>query len=174
MQLAITALGNNPTHFINKILDAVSSCDCHVLTLKSSCLEQTTACYLLVNGNWNQIAKLESALDTLQVHLKIKIHSLRPNSTVKRPDSIPYFLESISVSPQNIIENISSFLLDREIVIEEINARCYQSCHTQTQVFSVKFILSIPIKLKIRTLRDDLHNFSDKLNIDTLFDPINH
>ena len=172
MQLAITALGNNPTNFIYKILDAVSSCNCNVLTLKSSCLDQTTACYLLVNGNWNQIAKLESALDSLQVLLKINIHSLRPDNTLKKPESTPYFLESISVSPNRIIENMSSFLLDREIVIEEINARCYQPCYTQTQVFSVKFILSIPIKLKIRTLRNDLNEFSDTLNIDTLFDPI--
>ncbi|MCK5830085.1 MAG: transcriptional regulator [Methylococcales bacterium] len=173
MQLAITALGNNPTNFINKILDTVSSCDCQVLTLKSSCLNQAVACYLLVNGNWNQIAKLESTLTNLQILLNINIHSLRPDSTPKRSESIPYFLESISASPNNVIENMSSFLYERDVYIEDINARFFQASYNQTKVFSVKFILSIPIKLKIRSLREDLQDFSFKFNIDILFNPIN-
>lgn len=174
LQLAITALGNNPTNFIKNILDTVANCDCAILTLKSSCLGETTASYLLVNGNWNQIAKLESSLDNLQTLLKINIYSLRPGKSPKRSESIPYFLESIAASPNNIVENMSSFLIEREVIIEEINARCYQPSYTLTlaQVFSVNFILSIPTNLNIRTLREDLQDLSDQLNIDTLFNPI--
>lgn len=174
LKLAITALGNNPTNFIKQILDTVSSCDCSLLSLNSSDLDEITACYLLVIGNWNQIAKLESSLDNLQTLLSINIHLLRPEKSSKKPESIPYFLEIIAPSPGNIIENMSSFLQDREIIIEEINAKCYQPSCAQTlaHIFSVKLILSIPTNLNIRALREDLHDFSDQLNIDILFNPI--
>ena len=79
MQITITALGNQSTHFISEILAAVSSCNCDVVELRLSHLAQSTASYLLIDGNWNHIAKLETILDSLQKRLEIQIHTLKVN-----------------------------------------------------------------------------------------------
>lgn len=172
MQLTISALGNQSTHFIAEVLAAISSCECNVLELRSSRLTHVTAAYLLVDGNWNHIAKLESILESLQKRLEINIHTLRPETSHIENEGIPYTLETISLDRNNVIENITSFLFDREIIIEEINASCYQAPYIQTPIFSTKFILLIPPEVRLFALREEFLDFCDNLNIDAIIEPI--
>lgn len=172
MQLALVVLGKRSTHFIVEILAAISSCSCHVVELRSSQLAQTTAAYLLIDGDWNHIAKLESILDGLQKRLEINIHMLRPESNPVDCKSIPYTLETISLNRGDIIESITRFMLGRDIDIEEISASCYQAPYIQNPVFSTKFILLIPHAVKLLALREEFLDFCDHLNIDAIIEPI--
>lgn len=172
MQLAITALGNHKINFIAEILPAVRDCKCNILEIRSSRLAQSTAAYLLISGNWNQIAKLESTLDIIQNRLDIQIHSLRPEQKDKPKECIPYSLETISLDRDNVTESITSFLFDREIDIEEISGSCYQAPYIQTSVFSTKFVILIPPQLHLLTLREEFMDFCDQLNIDAILEPI--
>ncbi|MEY3808131.1 MAG: hypothetical protein RI893_1107 [Pseudomonadota bacterium] len=172
MQLAITALGNYQIKFIAEILPAVRDCKCNVLEIRSSRLAQSTAVYLLISGNWNQIAKFESTLDIIQRRLDIKIHTLRPEQKDKPKECIPYSLETISLDRDNVTESITTFLFDREIDIEEITGSCYQAPYIQTSVFSTKFIVLIPPHVHLLSLREEFMDFCDHLNIDAILEPI--
>ncbi|KAF3978482.1 MAG: transcriptional regulator [Methylococcales symbiont of Iophon sp. n. MRB-2018] len=172
MQLTIVALGNKTTHFIVEILAAVSSCSCHVIELRSSHLTQTIASYLLIEGEWNHIAKLESILGTLQKKLEITIKTLRAEGNSALSGGIPYLLETISVDRNDIIKSITCFLLERDVGIEEINASCYQAPYIQTPIFSTKFILLIPPEVRLIALREEFLDFCDQLNIDAIIEPI--
>ncbi|MGZ8193250.1 MAG: ACT domain-containing protein, partial [Methylobacter sp.] len=70
MQITITALGNIQTNFIAEILPAIRDCKCTILEIRLSRLAQSTAAYLLIQGNWNQVAKLENTLDSIQKRLE--------------------------------------------------------------------------------------------------------
>ena len=172
MQLTISALGNQSAHFIAEIIAAVTSCESKVLELRTSRLAQVTATYMLVEGNWNHIAKLESILEGLQKRLEINIQTLRTESHHKESEGIPYSLETISLDRDNVIEDITSFLFDREISIEEINASSYQAPYIQTPIFSTKFILCIPPEVRLLALREEFLDFCDNLNIDAIIEPI--
>ncbi len=172
MQLTISALGNKSTHFIAEIIAAVSSCESNVLELRSSRLAQVTATYMLVEGNWNHIAKLESILEGLQKRLEINIQTLRTESHHKENEGIPYSLETISLDRDNVLEDITSFLFDHEISIEEINASCYQAPYIQTPIFSTKFILFIPPEVQLLAFREEFLDFCASLNIDAIIEPI--
>jgi len=172
MQLTVTALGNKSIHFLSEILAAVSSCKCSVQEIRSSNLAQTTASYLLIDGNWNHIAKLETLLDNIQKRLEIKIHTLRPDTTPKKIEAIPYSLETISIDRSNVIEDITCFLTERHIHIEEINASSYQAPYIQTAIFSTKFIVLIPSEVRLLLLREEFLDFCDNQNIDAIIEPI--
>ena len=174
MQLAITVLGNNQINFIAEILPAVRDCNCNILEIRSSHLGQSVAAYLLIQGNWNQIAKFENTLDNIQKRLEIKIHTLRPDQKDKEngKDCIPYSLETISLDRDSVIESITSFLFDREITIEEITGSSYQAPYIQSSVFSTKFIILIPPQLHLLSLREEFLDFCDHLNIDAVLEPI--
>ncbi len=172
MQLTITALGYQSSQFISEILAAISCCECEVVELRSSHLAQSTAAYFLVDGNWNHIAKLESILDSLQKNLETQISTLRPEINLEEPNGIPYSLETISLDHNNIIENITSFLFDHDISIEEINASCYQAPYIQSTIFSTKFILLIPSEVRLLALREEFLDFCDNLNVDAIIEPI--
>jgi glycine cleavage system transcriptional repressor len=172
MQLALTVLGTHQTNFIAEILPAVRECKCNIIEIRSSRLAQSAAAYLLIQGNWNQIAKLESTLDTLQKRLEIKIHTLRPDQKDKSKDYVPYSLETISLDREHVIESITSFLFDREVDIEEITGSSYQAPYIHTAVFSTKFIILIPPQLHLLSLREEFLDFCDQLNIDAILEPI--
>ncbi len=172
MQLTISALEKRSTHFISNILMTISSCKCNILEIRTSNLAQTTASYLLIEGNWNQIAKLETSLDALKKNLKIQILSLRTETPVKDFEGIPYSLETVSLDHSSVLQDITAFLLERKICIEDISASSYQSHYVQTPIFSTKFILLIPPTTQLLALREELLEFCDKLNIDTIIEPI--
>jgi glycine cleavage system transcriptional repressor len=172
MQLAISALGNNQTNFISEILSAIRDCNCNIIEIRSSRLAQTYAIYLLVQGNWNQVAKLENTLESLQKRLAIKIQTLRPETKEKIKDYLPYSLETISLDRDNIIEAISAFLFEREIDIEEVTGSSYQAPYIQSSVFSTKFVILVPPQLQLLTLREEFLDFCDQLNIDAILEPV--
>ncbi|MGZ8902390.1 MAG: glycine cleavage system protein R [Methylobacter sp.] len=176
MQLAITVLGNNQINFIAEILPVVRDCNCNILEIRSSHLGQSAAAYLLIQGNWNQIAKFENTLDNIQKRLEIKIHTLRPDQKDKDKDKgkdcVPYSLETISLDKNSVIESITSFLFDRDIDIEEITGSSYQAPYIQTSVFSTKFIILIPPQLHLLSLREEFLDFCDQSNIDAILEPI--
>jgi glycine cleavage system transcriptional repressor len=172
MQLAITVLGTHQHNFIAEILPAIRDCKCNIVEIRSSRLSQVTAAYLLIQGNWNHIAKLENTLDTIQKRLEIQIQTLRPEQKDKASDCIPYSLETLSLDRDSVIESVSTFLLDRDIGIEEITGNCYQAPYIQTSVLSTKFIVSIPPHLQLLSLREEFLDFCDQLNIDAILEPI--
>lgn len=172
MQLTITALGKHQTHYIAEILPAIRECQCTVIDIRASRLGQATATCLLIQGNWNQIAKVESLLDQLQKRLEVKICVLRTEARDKSKEYVPYTLETISLDKENITESITSFLLDRNIDIEEISGSSYQAPYGQATVFSSKFIILVPPKLHLLSLREEFLDFCDHLNIDAILEPI--
>jgi glycine cleavage system transcriptional repressor len=174
MQLAITVLGNTQSQFIAEILPAVRDCNCNILEIRSSHLGQSVAAYLLIQGNWNQIAKIENTLDNIEKRLEIKIHTLRPEQKDKHKDKecVPYSLETISLDKNSVTESITSFLFDRNIDIEEITGSSYQAPYIQTSVFSTKFVILIPPQVHLLSLREEFLDFCDQLNIDAILEPI--
>lgn len=172
MQLAITVLGPNKSCFIGEILSAIRDCKCSVVEIRYSRLEQTDAAYLLIQGNWNQIAKIENVLETVEKRLDIKIHQLRPEHQHKEKDFLPYSLETLSVDRDNIIESVSSFLGAHGIEIEELSGSSYQAAYISTSVFTTKFIVLIPPEVRLLSLREEFLDFCDQLNIDAILEPI--
>ncbi len=174
MQLAITILGNNQINFIGEILPVVRDCNCTILEIRSSNFGHSSAGYLLIQGNWNQIAKLENTLDKLQKRLEIQIVTLRPDQKEKdkNKDCIPYSLETISLDKDSVVESITSFLLDRDINIDEITGSSYQAPYIQSSVFSTKFVILVPPLLPLLGLREEFLDFCDQLNIDAILEPI--
>jgi len=172
MQLTISALGNKSPNFVAEILAIISSCNCTVLNLKSSNLAQSTASYLLIDGNWNHIAKVESLLESLQKRLEIQINTLRPEQSAHKPSYIPYSLETVSIDRHNVIEDITNFFYEREVCIDEINASSYPAPYVETSIFSTKFILLVPPQVRLLMLREEFLDFCDTLNIDAIIEPI--
>ncbi len=172
MQLAITALSKNTTKYLSDILTAIGTCDCSIIELKTSLFSQASACYLLTEGNWNQIAKLETVLDHLKDRLDILIQTMRPEKTKTGRDGTPYTLETISLYRNDIIQDLATFLLSRNVYIEEICASRYQAPYFSNPIFSTKFIISIPADVRILSLREEFLDFCDNLNLDAILEPI--
>ena len=173
MQLVISVLGSNQVNFIAELLPAISDCKCSLLEIRCSQLAQrVTAVYVLVQGNWNQIAKLESVLEVLQRRMEIKIHTMRPEQKEKNREFLPYTLETMSLTTHNIMESVTTFLLDREIEIEEMVGSSYPAPYVHTPVFSCKCVILIPPHLNLFALREEFLDLCDQVNIYAILEPL--
>ena len=172
MQLALTVLGNTHSAIIAEILPLISDCSCNIIELRYTHLSKSHAAYFLIEGNWNQIAKLENLLENSEKKLHCKFQSLRQETLVNFDSYMPYSLEAISSDHSDLVRSISDFLLERQIVITEANGSQYQTSYVQTAVFSLKYTLLIPSDLRLLTLREEFLDFCDQLNIDAILEPI--
>ncbi|MBS4051502.1 MAG: transcriptional regulator [Methylomonas sp.] len=176
MQLAITVLGNKTDGLITEILSAVSACQCSVLELRTSNLTDITSIYGLIDGNWNHIAKLEGLLEGLRQRFQVQISLLRPQENLTEPlnppEGVPYTMETISMEKKDLLYDITSFLVDRGIFIDEISASLHPSMLFSNPVFSTRFTLLVPPNVRILSLREEFLDFCDSLNIDAILEPI--
>ncbi|WAR46384.1 glycine cleavage system protein R [Methylomonas rapida] len=175
MQLAITVLGSRTDTFVAELLSAINSCQCSVLELRTSNLTEITAVYVLLDGNWNHVAKLEGLLDILRNRFQMQISLLRPEELAVAQDvqeGVPYTLETISMEKKDLLYAVTSFLLDRGVVIDEISANLHPALMFSNQIFSTRFTLLVPPNVRILSLREEFLDFCDGLNIDAILEPI--
>jgi glycine cleavage system transcriptional repressor len=172
MQLAITLLGLRSKKFINEILISINECQCVILEISCTQLNQATAAYILIEGNWNHIAKFENFLETIQNRLEIQTHSLRIDKTEKNISGMPYSLEIVTLDQDNIIQTMVSFLTQNDISIQEFTASRYQASYNQNLILSAKFVVIIPKESALLSIREQFLDFCDQLNIDAVLEPI--
>jgi glycine cleavage system transcriptional repressor len=173
MQLAITVLGKRSTFFMSDVVTAITTCKCNILELSASSFSHATlAGYLLVEGSWHCVAKLENLLDNLEKRLNVQIQILHTESQQPSQDYIPYRLETITIDQEGIIQDILTFLIARHIVIAEIKSSCYPAPYTQTRLLSTTFVIFIPLAIQILSFREEVLAFCDTSNIDAIFEPI--
>lgn len=172
MQLAITALGTKTSLYLSEILATISSCKCQVVELRCTQMADASAAYVLIEGNWNHVAKLENVFESLQTKLGIHIHSIRPESDKASIEYLPYSLETMSLYRNDTIQDIIAFLSNRNIHIEEISATRYIAHYSKSAVFSTRFIVSVPPEMRLLALREEFLDFCDNLNLDAILEPV--
>jgi glycine cleavage system transcriptional repressor len=173
MRLAITTICQHSNKFLPDLISAVSNCDCQIVEFRTSQLSNVPACYLLAEGEWNHIAKLETFLDHLQQHPGIDIQTSRPPKT-QAVEGLAYVLETLSLYRGDILQDLIKFIQSRNIHIEEASSFCQQSAFTKSQMLIIKLTIIIPPEVRILSLRDELLEFCNNINLDAIFEPVKH
>jgi len=172
MRLAVTLLGKQTGGFIVDILSAINTCQCSVQEMRSANLTQLLSIYLLIEGNWNHIAKLESMLESLKNRYELQISIIRPEMSPPVLQGLPYLLELISSDNKDVLFAVSDFLHARGIQIEEVTASRHPAPFFNGMMFSSKFLLLVPENISVLVLREEFMDFCDSLNVDSILEPI--
>ncbi len=171
MQLAITVLNDNPFGAIPELIFSTTAAGCRMVDLKSSRFGDLHCAYLLVEGNWNQLAKYESTLHATEKKFSAKIHSHRIEKPRVIEQSMPYIVEVIGLESNDILQKIMAFFNQRNVEIEEISGRRYPAPYLDAQLFSARFVIAIPNNVSMFMLRDDIMYICDQINADIIFEP---
>jgi len=175
MQLAITVLGDKTEDVIAELLSAINVCRCTILDFCASNLTEITSVFVLIDGNWNHIAKLESLLEALSTRFQVQVTLFRPSEAkdvASVQEGVPYTLETISTENKDLLLAVTSFLLERGVLINEIDANLHPAVLFNNQIFSTRFTLLVPPDVRILSLREEFLDFCDSMNIDAILEPI--
>ncbi|HHC72674.1 MAG TPA: glycine cleavage system protein R [Thiotrichales bacterium] len=171
-QLVITAVGSDHPGIVNELSRIIVDCGCNIEESRMSVLGGEFTAMLLVSGNWNTIAKLESALKGAEQRLEMHIFSKATEEKAPRPDVVPYAADVVALDHPGIVHSLASFFSARNINIEELVTSSYKAAHTGTPMFSVHMEVGVPARLSIAELRDAFMDFCDQLNLDAVLEPI--
>lgn len=171
-QLVLSALGEDKPGMIDELSRCVLSSGCNISDSRMTVLGGDFAILLLVDGNWNTIAKLEGQIASLEQRLGLSITARRTERKATRRDLLPYGVDVVSMDQPGIVYNLASFFSKRQISIQEMATSSYAAAHTGTPMFSVHLTIDIPASQQISALRDEFMDFCDQLNLDAVMEPV--
>lgn len=170
--LVITAVGQDRPGIVKSLTHTVTEHKCNIEDSRMSILGGEFAIILLISGNWNTIAKLETLLPRLGETLGLQISTKQTEARQTQPKMRSYLIEALSVDHPGIVHQVAEFFSNRSINIDGLSSNSYNAAHTGTPMFSLNLTINIPSEVAIAELREDFLDFCDDLNMDGIMEPI--
>ena len=174
MQLAITVLGEQRPDLIVELTRAIKDAKCTIQESRMTELGLEFAGHLLAEGNWNHIARLENALESLGNRFGLKIHMLRAQEreAPSEDNFLPYAVDIYATDQINNIHDLSAFFAARSIDILDLSTSRYPAPFTGSPLFLAHLMVKIPAGMRIVSLRDEFLDFCDQMNLDAILEPV--
>jgi glycine cleavage system transcriptional repressor len=170
--LVISALGGDRSGIVDQLSRIILDNGCSIVDSRMTVLGGEFAILLMIEGNWNTLAKLEGTLPGIEQQLGLTIIAKRTTERPSGPDLLPYGVEVVSLDHPGIIHHLASFFSQRKINIEDMATSAYAAAHTGTPMFAVHMTVGIPSNIHIATLREEFMEFCDSMNLDAVLEPI--
>ncbi|MEA2093122.1 MAG: glycine cleavage system protein R [Pseudomonadota bacterium] len=171
-QLVLSALGGDKPGLIDELSRCILNSGCNIVDSRMTVLGGDFAILLLVDGNWNNIAKLENQITQIEERLDLTITARRTTPKGIGKDLLPYGVDVVALDHPGIVHNLAGFFSKRQINIQEMTTSSYSAAHTGTPMFSVHLMIDIPATLQISVLREEFMDFCDQLNLDAVIEPV--
>lgn len=171
-QLVIAAIGEDRPGLVDSLSRWILDSGCNIADSRMTVLGGEFAVLLLIEGQWNSLAKLEDQLELMQERLGMTISLKR--TELKKPAGalLPYAVDVVALDNPGIVHNLASFFSRRSINIQDLSTSSYSAAHTGTQMFSVHMALDVPSETQIAALREDFLDFCDQQNLDAVIEPM--
>ncbi len=173
MQLVITVAGQDRLELIEELTRIIKECKCHILESRMTELGTEFGAHLLVDGNWNHIVKLETALEVMGTRNRIKVNTLRAKESHPEDEGvIPYGVDIFANDQIDNIYELVSFFTKRGIKILDVSTSRYPAPYSNTPLLVARMIVKIPVAIRIVSLRDEFLEFCDQQNLDAILEPV--
>jgi len=170
--LVITAVGNDHPGIVNDLTKHILDSGCNISDSRMTILGGEFAVILMLSGNWNSIAKLETVLPKAAESLGLNITCKRTDARSPQSNLISYHVEALAIDQPGIVHKVSDFFSSRSINIESLNSDSYNAAHTGTPMFSLNMTINIPADQSIAQLREQFLDYCDELNMDGMMEPV--
>jgi len=170
--LVISALGADRIGLVNELTRAIIDANCQIVESRMCVLAGELSAVMLIHGNWNTLAKLETQLSRLEQALNTTITIKRTEGEQPRSDRLPYAVEVITLEQKSVVSDLAQFFSTRSITIEEMISRSYRAPHTATPMCAVNVTIGVPANIHIAMLREEFMDFCDDLNLDAMMEPV--
>ncbi len=170
--LVISAIGKDRPGIVDALSQTVLDCGCNIGDSRMAVLGGEFAVIMVLSGNWNSVAKLESALSRLEKKLDLQVQCKRTEPRTGTDNLIPYGVEVVAVDHPGIVHDVANFFARRSINIEDVYTSRYPAPHTGAPMFTLHMTVGIPADTSIATVRGEFMDFCDELNLDAMLAPV--
>ncbi|MEY2700176.1 MAG: hypothetical protein RIQ52_931 [Pseudomonadota bacterium] len=182
MQLIMTLLGSDRMDRIADLTQVIRDSQCTVVETRMLEMGLDFAGIILVEGNWNHVARLESAMDTLARKDDLKLHMQRvedaaPQLPAEEEESdpkagVPYSVDIVASDDLTHAHELVDFFTLRQIKIIDMNCSRCHAPYGGNPVFLAHLVVRIPPGSRTISLRDEFLEFCDQQHLDAILEPV--
>lgn len=157
---------------LQALLDVISEHQGIIIASHLLTLGDKQSLQLHVNGAWNDIAKLETALIKLAKEWHSKILLDRANKVANTKKVTIYSVDLNIPDNNQTVQEICQFFLENEVLIYEMHVGAYFTNPLGQIMTNLRLYILIPDNFSIPELRENFVNLCDSLNLDAYLEPI--
>lgn len=169
--LVVSALGEDRAGIVNDLTAQLTEHGCNIVDSRMTVLGGAFAVLMMLEGNWNNIAKVEQLLPEMQEQLGLTMISQRSSGREQEIQGLPYTVEVFALDHPGIVHQLAGFFSGRGINIQDLHTDSQPAAHTGSPVFSATLTVHIPETVHIARLREEFLDFCDGLNLDAVLEP---
>ncbi|MEM7026740.1 MAG: ACT domain-containing protein [Pseudomonadota bacterium] len=170
--LAISTLIDNSDEVILKLLKHIKISGCNIAESRFIVLGEKLAVMLFLGGSWNEIAKMEDSLVKLESSFGTRILHERTTTHEHQGKAMPYAVDVVGVDQAGVILEITEFMTNSKLSVQDLNSNMYIASTTGAKMFSMHMTINIPLDTSIAAIRSDFIDFCDRLNLDAIMEPV--
>ncbi|WP_020408087.1 glycine cleavage system protein R [Hahella ganghwensis] len=169
--LVISAIGEDRPGIVNELSKLCREYQCNIIDSRMTVLGGEFAVIMMISGNWDSVAKLESAIPTIA--RKLDLTTMVKQTKARLPaKSITYSINVVALDQPGIVHDISQFFSRRNINIADLETNTYSAPHCGTQMFNLNMTIHIPSETHLASLREEFMLFCDDRNLDAVIEPV--
>ncbi|MBN9287794.1 MAG: hypothetical protein BGO43_10205 [Gammaproteobacteria bacterium 39-13] len=168
--LVITALGKHDIGVLEAFTKTSKQSGCNIIESKLTSVGEEYSLLLHLSGTWNTVAKLEAALPPLAEQYGISIQTKRTLPRTSIPAALPYHVQIIAQDRPGILNDLAVFFMQQDIYVDTMECETY-AAKNHTVMTSITFIVNIPAKQHIASIRERFMVYCEDRNLDAVIEP---
>ena len=120
--LGISAIGTHAPDIVGEITHTFIKCGCEIQESRFSVMGDKFLLMTMVSGNWDAIAKIETALERLGQKLELSFTAKRASEKPNGGRNIPYVMEVVTAQNETLVHEVVRFFELQKVNIEELHS----------------------------------------------------
>ncbi len=171
VDIVISALCQSTSKPLEVFTDISMKYECNIVNSHMLQLGNEIIFYGLIAGNWDGIAKLETALQSLQAENQFTIISKRTEPAKFEKNTIPFSAQIFSRDRPGIAGEVVRFFKGLNLLIVSWRSFTYTVANNETPLCMIFCQVNVPDDNNMSDLREQFLIFCDDMNFDGVIEP---
>jgi glycine cleavage system transcriptional repressor len=167
--LVITAVGPDRVGLVEQISQFLLREGCNIEDSKMAVFCGEFTIILLVSGAAEGLARVAHSLESLTAQTGLVFFSKEPAARTPGPSALPCRLLASCLDHPGVVHQLSSVLSRLGVNIESLETKTAESAMSGTPIFGLDARLSVPARVNLHALRQELDEIGKRENIDIEF-----
>lgn len=163
----LTAVGDDRPGLVDEVTRYITERGGNLEDSRMVNLRGQFAMMMLVAGSEEAMARLHDGLGGLRRGSNVHAE-LRPADAgaAERPPALPFRLNTWAMDHPGLMQSVSHLLGQLGVNIESVDSSLRPAPYTNTPLFEMELVLSVPAETHVASLREKLGDLCDEMNID--------
>jgi glycine cleavage system transcriptional repressor len=167
--LVITAVGPDRVGLVEQISQFLLREACNIEDSKMAVFCGEFTIILLVSGESDGLERISQSLNALTSQTGLVFFSKRPTTRAAPDAALPCRLLASCLDHPGVVHQLSSVLSRIGVNIESLETKTEESAMSGTPIFGLDARLSVPARVNLHALRQELDEIGKRENIDIEF-----